>query len=258
MRKYFIAAIGMLCALLLCQKAAAQSAEVHLLASNGIKAVVEDLLPQAEHSIGHTITVEFSPTANLKQKIEAGGAFDVVIVTPEAIADLSKGGKTMEGAEISIYGTPISRAGIGIAIRKGSPRPDISTPEAIKSALLNAKAVAYAPQGASTPAITRMLDSLGIAEALKSKTVLLQGSDLTIAAVLDGRADFVITLVSELLPIKGLEVVGPLPDKFQQYIKFSAAVSASTKNADAAKALVDFLAGPSALPVIKARGMEAH
>ena len=251
MKKAILAAV--VCALLLSQNAAAQASGVHLLASNGIKAVVEDLLPQAEHSIGHPITVEFSPTANLKQKIEAGGAFDVVIVTPEAIADLSKEGKTQQGP-----GTHISRAGIGIAIRKGAPRPDISTSEAIKSALLNVKAVAYAPQGASTPAITRMLDSLGIAEAVKSKTILLQGSDLTIAAVLDGRADFVITLVSELLPIKGIEVVGPLPDQFQQYIKFSAAVSANAKNADAAKALVDFLAGPSALPVIKARGMEAH
>ncbi len=124
--------------------------------------------------------------------------------------------------------------------------------------MLNVKAVAYAPQGASTPAITQMLESLGIADAVKSKTILLQGSDLTIAAVLDGRADFVITLVSELLPIKGLELLGPLPEKFQQYIKFSAAVGAKTKNAEAAKALVEFLAGPSALPVIKARGMEAH
>jgi molybdate transport system substrate-binding protein len=251
MKKLILAVVA--CVLLLSQEAAAQDSDVHLLASNGIKAVVEDLLPQAEHIIGHTITVEFSPTANLKQKIEAGGAFDVVIVTPEAVADLSKEGKTQEGA-----GTPISRAGIGIAIRKGAPRPDISTPEAIKSALLNVKAVAYAPQGASTGAITRMLESLGIADAVKSKTILLQGSDLTIAAVLDGRADFVITLVSELLPVKGLEVLGPLPDQFQQYIKFSAAVGAGAKNPEAAKALVDFLAGPSALPAIKARGMEPH
>jgi len=253
MRKYSIVAIALACALFFSQKLAAQTSEVHVLASNGIKAVIEDLLPQAEHSIGRTIAVQFMPTANIKQKIEAGEPFDVAIITPEAIADLTKQGKTLAGS-----GTPISRAGVGIAIRKGEPRPDISTPEAIKSALLNVKAVAYAPQGASTATITQMLDNLGIAEAVKSKTVLLQGSDLTIAAVLDGRADFVITLVSELLPIKGLDVLGPLPDKFQHYVSFSAAVGAGAKDPVAANALIQFLAGPAALPVIKARGMEPH
>ena len=253
MRKYSIIAIGFVWALVFSQAAMAQTSEVHVLASNGIKAVVEDLLPQAEHSIGHAIAVQYSPTANIKQSIEAGATFDVVIVTPEAIADLTKEGKTVGG-----LGTPISHAGVGIAVRKGAPRPDISTPEAMKSALLNVKAVAYAPQGASTATITQMLDSLGIAEAVKSKTILLQGSDLTIAAVLDGRADFVITLVSELLPVKGLELLGPLPDKFQHYVSFSAAVSAGAKDPEAANALVKFLAGPSALPVIKARGMEPH
>jgi molybdate transport system substrate-binding protein len=253
MRKYFIAAIVLTCALASSQNLAAQSSEIHVLASNGIKAVVEDLLPQAEQSTGRAISVQFSPTANIKQNVEAGAAFDVVIVTPEAIADLTKEGKTVGGS-----GTPISRAGVGIAIRKGAPRPDISTPEAIKSALLNVKAVAYAPQGASTATIMQMLDSLGITEAVKAKTVLLQGSDLTIAAVLDGRADFVITLVSELLPVKGLEVLGPLPDKFQHYVSFSAAVGAGAKDPQASNALIQFLAGPSALSVIKARGMEPH
>jgi molybdate transport system substrate-binding protein len=253
MRKYTIVAIGFVWALLFWQKAAAQTSEVHVLASNGIKAVMEDLLPQAEQSAGSHIVVQYNPTANLKQKIEAGEPFDVVIVTPEAIADLTKEGKTLGGS-----GTPISRAGVGIGIRKGAPRPDISTPEALKSALLNAKAIAYAPQGASTATITQMLDSLGIAEAVKGKSILLQGSDLTIAAVLDGRADFVMTLVSEILPVKGLELLGPFPEKFQHYVSFSGAVSASAKNPDAAGALIKFLAGPSALPVIKARGMEPH
>lgn len=252
MKKVFIVAIAFACTLVTAQNLAAQSSEIHVLASNGIKAVVEDLLPQAEKSTGRTISVQYSPTANIKQNIEAGAAFDVAIITPEAIADLTKEGKTIG------LGTPISRAGVGIAIRKGEPRPDISTPEAIKSALLNVKAVAYAPQGASTATIVQMLDSLGITEAVKAKTVLLQGSDLTIAAVLDGRADFVITLVSELLPVKGLEVLGPLPDKFQHYVSFSAAVGAGAKDPQAGNALIQFLAGPAAVSVIKTRGMEPH
>ncbi|MGH9679437.1 MAG: molybdate ABC transporter substrate-binding protein [Candidatus Acidiferrales bacterium] len=250
MRKHSILAVAVVCAFLFSQRAAAQTGEVHVLASNGIKAVMEDLLSQSEHAIGATIAVQYMPTANVMQKIAAGEPFDVTIITPEATAELAKQGKTVDA------GTPISRAGIGIGIRRGAPRPDITTPEALKTALLGTKAIVYAPRGASTPAITHMLEALGIAEAMKAKTILLQGSDLTIAAVLDGRADFVMTLVSEMLPVNGLEVLGPLPDEFQHYISFSAAVSANSKNTEAANALIKFLAGPSAVPVIKARGME--
>lgn len=252
MRKYFIFSMAVACALLFLQGTSAQAAEVHVLASNGIKAVMEDLLSQCERATGATIQVEYMPTANVMQKIAAGEPFDVTIITPEATAELAKQGKTVDA------GTPVSRAGIGIGIRMGAPRPDITTPEALKTALLGTKAIVYAPRGASTPAITHMLDALGIADAMKAKTILLQGSDLTIATVLDGRADFVMTLVSEMLPVKGLEVLGPLPEKFQHYIGFSAAVSSASKNKVAANALIKFLAGPSAVPVIKARGMEPY
>ena len=112
------------------QRAAAQGAEVRVLASNGIKAVLEDVLPQAQKAIGHPISVQYRPTSALKKDIDAGAEFDVVIVTVESISELSKEGKTVGGE-----GTPISRVGVGIGIRKGAPRPDISTPEAIKRAI---------------------------------------------------------------------------------------------------------------------------
>src|ERR1700681_2053195 len=145
MRKPIAVVITVACALLFSQRLAAQTPEVRVLASNGIKAVVEDLLPQAQHTTGHTISVQYRPTAALKQEIDAGEPFDVVIVTVESIAQLSKEGKTTGGE-----GTPISRVGVGIGIRKGATRPDISTPEALKRALLGAKAIAYGPSGAST------------------------------------------------------------------------------------------------------------
>jgi molybdate transport system substrate-binding protein len=253
MKKPIALAMTVACVLLFSQGAAAQASEVRVLASNGIKAVVEDLRPQSERVIGHPISVQYRPTAALKQEIDAGEPFDAVIVTVESISQLSKEGKTVGGE-----GTPISRVGVGIGIRKGAPRPDISTPEAIKRALLGAKAIAYGPTGASTPYITRMLDTLGIADTMKAKTLLFDTSDGTNAAVTEGKADFGITLVSEILPVKGLELLGPFPDEFQGYVRFSAAVSVNAKNPEAASALIRFLAGPDALPSIKARGMQAH
>ena len=239
--------------LLLSQRASAQAPEVRVLASNGIKAVVEDVRAQAEHAIGHPLAIEYRPTAALKQEIDGGAPFDVVIVTVESIAQLSKEGKTVGGD-----GTPFSRVGVGIGIRKGAPRPDISTPEALKKALLGTKAIAYGPSGASFPYVTKMLDALGIAGVMKPKTLFFDTSDGTNGAVADGKADFGITLVSEILPAKGVELLGPFPDEFQGYVRFSAAAGASAKNPEAASALIKFLAGPDALSSIKARGMEAH
>jgi molybdate transport system substrate-binding protein len=253
MRKYLIAAIVLMCVFLFSQGAGAQTSNVHVLASNGIKAVVEDMLLQSEHAIGHTISVQYRPTAALKQEIDAGEPFDVVIVTVESIAQLSKEGKTVGGD-----GTPISRVGVGIGIRKGAHRPDISTPEALKRAMLGAKAIAYGSNGASTPYILQMFDAMGIADTMKAKTLLFDTSDGTNAAVAEGKADFGITLVSEILPVKSLELLGPFPDAFQGYVRFSAAVSANAKNPEAASALIKFLAGADALPSIKARGMQAH
>jgi molybdate transport system substrate-binding protein len=253
MRKLTAFATAVACVLLFPQGTAAQTSDVRVLASNGIKAVLEDLLPQCQHAIGHPISVQYRPTAALKQEIDAGESFDIVIVTAESVAQLSKEGKTTGGE-----GTPISRVGVGIGIRKGAPRPDISTPQALKRAMVGAKAIAYGPSGASFPYITRMLDTLGIADTMKAKTLFFDTSDGTNGAVVQGKADFGITLISEILPVQGLELLGPFPDEFQGYVRFSAAVSANAKNPEVASALIKFLAGPDALPSIKARGMLAH
>lgn len=253
MRNYLIAVFALSNVFLFSQAAKAQTPDVRVLASNGIKAVVEDLRAQGQRVIGHPILVEYRPTAALKQEIDAGAQFDVVIVTAESIAEMSKEGKTTGGE-----GTPISRVGVGIGIRKGAARPDISTPDALKHAMLGTKAIAYGPSGASFPYITKMLDTLGIADTMKAKTLFFDTSDGTNGAVADGKADFGITLVSEILPVKSIELLGPFPPEFQGYVRFSAAISASAKNPEAAGALIKFLAGPEALASIKVRGMEPH
>ena len=241
------------CALLFCQGAAAQTTDVHVLVSNGIKAVVEDMRPQIEHTIGHPLTIEYRPTAALQKEIEAGAQFDAVIVTADSIGQMSKEGKTLGGE-----GTPISRVGVGIGIPKGAPRPDVSTPEAVKRAMLNAKAVAYGPVGASYPYIVKMFEALGIADAMKAKTVFFDTSDGTNGALADGKVDFGFTLVSEILPFKGIELLAPFPPQFQGYVRFAGAVSANAKNPDAAAAMIKILAGPDSAASIKARGMEPH
>jgi molybdate transport system substrate-binding protein len=237
--------------LVFAQGGAAQNTSVRLIASNGVKAVLEDVLPQAEKTIGCPVAAQFGTTADFKDKIAAGEEFDVAILAAEAIDDLNKSGKT-----VSATGADISRVGIGIGIRAGAHKPDISTPEKVKQVLLNAKTITYAPKGASTPDVVKMIEALGIAEKLKPKTMLLQGSELTTAAVAEGRADYVITLISEILPVHGIELLGPLPADFQHYIGFAAAVSALAKNPDAAKALIKYLTGPAVAPIYKAKGME--
>jgi molybdate transport system substrate-binding protein len=253
MRKFWMAAVALSFVVLSSHRAAAQTPEVHVLVSNGIKAVVEDMRPQIEHAIGHTLTIEYRPTAALQKEIEAGEPFDAVIVTAESIGQMSKDGKTLGGE-----GTPISRVGVGIGIPKGAPRPDVSTPEAVKRAMLGAKAIAYGPSGASYPYIIKMFEALGIADAMKAKTQFFDTSDGTNGALALGKVDFGFTLVSEILPFKGIELLAPFPAEFQGYVRFAGAVSANAKNPEAAAALIKILAGPDAMASIKARGMEPH
>jgi molybdate transport system substrate-binding protein len=237
--------------LLFAEGAPTQAPAVRVLASNGVQGALNEIIPQCEHAIGHPLSVEFGTTALLKPKIEGGDAFDLTILTSDAIDGLIKEGKLAAGSR-----TKVARVGIGIGIRAGGAKPDVSTAEALKKALLNAKSITYAAAGASRGPTDKMLASMGIADALKSKTLLLSGAEETSAAVRDGKADILITLISEIMSAKGLELVGPLPKEFQTFIAFAAGLSPNAKNADAAKAAAEFLTGPKAAAAYKAKGME--
>ena len=129
-------------------------------------------------------------------------------------------------------------------------------PRTIKRTLASAKSITFAQDGASRPYIEKMLDQLGIADSVKPKTMLRQGSDASMALVAAGQAEMVITLVSEIMQAQGIELVGPLPDEFQNYVRFSAAANTHTKNADAANALIKFLTNPEVAPTFKAKGIQ--
>jgi molybdate transport system substrate-binding protein len=254
MRKHdltrMLAIVGLL-TVLTAQAFAADSSAVRVLCSNGMKAAMEELQPQCERAIGHPLALQFSSTAALKKRIEGGEAFDVAIFTPEAIADLVKQGKMAGNSRADV-----GRSALGIGIRTGAPKPDIRTPEALKRSLRSAKSITYPQDGASRGWIEKMFDTMGIAAEVKPKIILAPGSGPATESVAAGKAEMVVTLFSEIVPIHGVEILGALPGEFQDYVNFAAAASPKPSNAEAAKALIAFLSGPKVASTLKAKGLE--
>jgi len=246
---------GFLC--LTTQPAAAQNSSqndaLRVLVSNGMKGTMEELRPQCEKAVGRSLAIQFGSTASLKKRIEMGEAFDVTIITTEAIDDLIKQGKLTAASRMGL-----GRSELGIGIRAGAPRPDIRTPEALKKVLQEAKSITYPQDGASRGSIEKMFERMGIAADVKPKIILAPGSGAATESVAAGQAAMVITLFSEIVPTHGVEILGPLPGEYHSDIRFGAATSATSKNAEAAKALIAFLSGPTAAPVLKAKGIERH
>jgi molybdate transport system substrate-binding protein len=249
MKKRLFAVVGAL--LFAALSAAPENLPVHVLASNGVKAVLDELRAKAVRSVGRPLAIEFDTSTAVKKRIEGGEAFDVAILTSDVIADLAKTGKIAAKSQ-----TEIARCGIGVGVRAGASKPDISSSDALKRTLLAAKSVTFAQDGASRVYILQMFDKFGIAAPMQSKLVLEQGSTRSNARVADGSAEMIMTLVSEILPAKGVQLVGPLPPDVQHYVDFAAGLSPSTKNGDPGKKLMKFLASPAAAPALKSMGME--
>ena len=229
----------------------AQAAEIKILCSSGFKAVMEELAPQFERATHHKVVIRYGLAAKLKQEIDAGEVFDLAILTPAAIDDLIKARTVAPDSR-----TILARSGLGIVIRAGAPKPDITTLDAFKRALLAAKSIAYAREGASGVAFAALIQRLGIADALKPKSRLTATGEEVGEAVVHGDAAFGVLPVSEILPIRGAALLGTFPADAQSYIVMVAAVSAGAKESSAARDLITFVTAPPALPVIKAKGME--
>ena len=238
-------------ALALFAAGAADAAEIKVFASNALKTALQELGPQFEKATEHKLTFNFNAAAMLKAEIENGAAFDLAILGAPAADDLIKQGKL-----VATTRTEIARSVAGLAVKKGAPKPDISTTEAFKRALLDAKSICYVEQGATGIYLKGLLERLGIAEQLKAKTKLLPPSNPAAHAVANGEAEIGMTQISEILPYAGAELVGPLPAEIGLHSVYPAAVSAGAKEPDAAKALIKFLAAPAAIPVLKSKGLE--
>jgi len=233
---------------------AAQAAEVKVLSAGGMRQVMEDLGPKFERATGHKLAITFGTPGGVVKLVQGGESADVVIMPRQGIDGFVKDGKAAAGNV-----TVIARSGIGVAVRKGAPKPDISSPEALKRALLAAKSITYvdpALGGPSSNHVAKVLDRLGIANEMKSKTVLSKEGSDTGVLVANGKAEIGVQTFPNLISVAGIEIVGPLPGDLQATTVFAAAIMGSAKDVAASKALVNFLRTPEAATVIKAKGLE--
>ena len=224
---------------------------VRVLSSNGVKALVEALQPEIERTIGRPLAVEFSTATGLAARIEEGAPFDVAILTPPLLHALAARQLVAADSQVGI-----ARSGVGVGARDGAPRADVGTPEALKAVLLDAASVAFTEGGQSRATIDAAYRRLGIEDAMRSKSIL-KGPGESPEAVAHGEAELVLTLISEILPVDGIQLLGPLPAELQGYVSFAGARSPAARDADAADRLLQFLAGPSADAARAATGMEA-
>lgn len=226
-----------------------QAAELKVIAGGSMTALLNQLSPAFEQASGHKLSIHFDSTPNIVARINAGTAFDVVVVPVDVFKDATAKTHFVAGQTIDI-----ARVGYGVAIRAGAPKPDISTPDALKKTLLAASSIAYVPASAAGGYVTKVFERLGIADAMKAKTKVQPGPPQIAPAVAKGEAELGVFLTNVLVA-PGVELAGPFPADLQQELVFTSAIAADAKEADAAKAFIDYLKSPAATATIKAGGM---
>jgi molybdate transport system substrate-binding protein len=232
-----------------------EAAEVKVLSAVAMQPILEDLGQKFERATGHTATFTFDNTRTVVKRVQDGNPADVVVLPRQEIESFVKNGKAVAGNITAIA----SSRGFGVAVRKGATKPDISSPEALRRTLLAAKSISYsASGGADAIHVAKVLDSLGIAKEMQSKTVFSKTRPGTAGdMVAKGEAEIGLGTLEGFTPdAAAVEIVGPLPGDLQDTIVFAAVIMDSTKSAEASKALVDFLRTPEATAVIKANGKE--
>jgi molybdate transport system substrate-binding protein len=241
-------ALGLLMAA--AQSSAANSAELKVFGSRVTKMMMADVGPGFEQATGFKPVVVTDVAAVMKRRIEGGEPFDLAVLVDFQTDDLIKAGKLVADTRADIM-----KAGIGVAVKRGAPKPDIGTVESFKRTLLAAKSITYLKEGASTIHLDKVFAQLGIADALKAKTVqpVTESVSEMVAA---GDVELGIIVIPNILSVPGAEVVGPIPPDVQSYIMFTAAVSAQSPNQQAARELIKLLKAPATIPLIKAKGME--
>ena len=233
--------------------AAAEAAEIKVLTSVALTSALDELAPRFERATGNKLSIGYGLIADIKKRIVAGETADVIILSRPAMDDLQKQDKIAPGSIANVVGTPVA-----IAVRAGAPKPDISSADALKRSLLAAKSIVYADPakgGASGVYFAHVVEQLGIAEQLKSRTILVPGAQAA-DVVAKGEAEIGVGQASEIVPVSGAQLVGPLPGELGSVTKFTAGIGAGSKASEAGKSLIQFLRGPEAAPVFKSKGLQ--
>jgi molybdate transport system substrate-binding protein len=232
----------------------AQTAEINAMITTAMKAAVDELAPPFERASGHVLRITYGPSGGLARRLNAGEAADLVVVDSKVLDELIKQGKVAGDR------TDLARTGIGIAVRKGAPKPDVSSPEALKRALLAAKSIAHtAPAGGGVTAahVMGVFEKLGIAAEVTPKVKLAAGGPNGRVSVLvsSGEAEIGLQQVSELMSNPQVEVIGMLPAELQQMTTYSAGTTTSARQVEAAQAFIRHLAAPAAMTIYKTKGL---
>jgi molybdate transport system substrate-binding protein len=228
----------------------ANAAEIRVLSSNAIKEAYLELVPQFEKASEHKVSTTWAPTVEIMKRMAAGETFDLVIMASDGIEKLTKDGKLTAGSRVDLV-----KSGIGVAVRKGAAKVDLSSGDAVKKALLAAKSIAYST-GPSGVYLANLFARMGIADEIKPKVKVVTPGVPVGTLVASGEAELGFQQVSELLPVAGIDYLGPLPPDIQHTTVFAGAQHVGAKVPDAAKAWVKFLTAPAAMPVIKSKGLE--
>jgi molybdate transport system substrate-binding protein len=230
------------------------AAEIKVYSTIGMRSVLEELQPKFERASGHKLDITWGLAAGLTKRVADGESPDALVAIRGGIDGLAKNGRIAEPSAVTL-----ALSGVGISVRSGAPKPDISTPEKLKETLLAAKAIAYsdpAKGGASGIHFAKVTERLGIADQVKAKAKHPEAAGLPGKFLVDGSADLAIAQVPELLEVQGTDLVGPLPGDLQNITTFAGGVVSGAKQPDAAAAFLKFLQTPEAIATIKAKGME--
>ena len=236
--------------LLLLLAAPVQAAELKVLSGNGARAAVLELAARFDRASGHKTSVEFAVNPQTRAKIEAGQPFDVAILNPPVLDALIKQGRIAAGTR-----AVLGRAGIGVGIREGASKPDISTVDAFKRVLLSSKSVAYPGEGASGKYFVSVVERLGIAAEMKPKMRPMP-AEYNVEVVASGEAEMVVVVASRISGVPGVQLVGGIPQELQTWIGFTAGVGSAAREPQAARAMLRFFTAPDSAAVLRAHGVE--
>ncbi len=248
---WFITFLAVLCAILETASPAAQAAEIKVFSLPGLVGVFKEIVPTFENTTGHKLRVTFEVNAPIMRRIDSGEKFDVAIITPTEINNLISRGKIVADSRVEV-----ARVGVGVWVRAGAPKTDISSVEAFKQMLVEAKSISYTRESNTGVYMASLIERLGLADILKPKTRLMGGGGQNQRAVAAGEVEYGISIVSDGIGRSGVELLGVLPQEIQNWTVFVGGVAPDASDVPAARSFLKFLVSPETNPVMKANALE--